>query len=97
MNPSLSGILSSKRELIKLFSMAAVLAFAVGALSSVFIARTSLPTLSVIILSVCIILLVFTLLARELWYSLSFEDELEAAVFIDPKANEVIDVKSYEF
>ena len=97
MKHSLSGVLSGKKELIKLFSMAAVLAFAVGALSSIFVAQTSLPTISVIVLAGCIVLIVFALLARELWDSLSFKDDLKAVVFIDPKENAVIDVKSYDF
>lgn len=97
MDRSLSGVLSGKKELIKLFSMAAVLAFAVGALSSIFVAQSVMSTFTVIALAGSIVLIVFALLARELWDSLSFKDDLVAVVFIDPQENEVIDIKSYDF
>lgn len=96
-NNLLAHILTEKKELVRLFVIAAILSFSVGALASLFAAQTAVPKWSVITIAVLLILISFALLARDLTSSLSFEDEFDGVIFIDPKRNEILPVKDYEF
>lgn len=96
-NNLLAEILNGKKELVRLFVIATVLAFSVGALASLFAAQTILPEWSVITIAALLILISFGLLARDLASSLSFEEEFEGVIFLDPDRNEILSVRDYVF
>lgn len=93
----LANILSEKKELVRLFVIAAILAFSVGALASQFAAQTMIPVWATTFIAFLLILISFGLLAKDLKSSLSFEDEIDGVIFIDPKRNQIIPVKDYNF
>lgn len=93
----LANILTEKKELVRLFVIAAILAFSVGALASQFAAQTMIPAWATTVIAFLLICVSFGLLAKDLKSSLSFEDEIDAVIFIDPKLNKIIPVKDYKF
>lgn len=93
----LANILTEKKELVRLFVIAAILAFSVGSLASQFAAQTMIPVWATMAIAFLLICVSFGLLAKDLKSSLSFEDEIDAIILIDPKLNQIIPVRDYDF
>lgn len=93
----LANILTEKKELVRLFVIAAILAFSVGALASQFAAQNIVPAWATTAIAFLLICISFCLLAKDLKSSLSFEDEIDAVILIDPKRNQIIPVRDYDF
>jgi hypothetical protein len=94
---SLETILTQKKDLLRLFVIAALLAFSVGVLASMLAARTILPTWATATIAILLICLSLALLAADIRSSLTFQDRLDAVLFIHPGRNELIAVTDYEF
>lgn len=93
----LAKLLSEKKELLRLFVIAALLAFSVGTLGSVFAAQTVIPARGTAAIAILLILISFSLLAQDLRSHLHIEDNIQGVLFIDPGRNEIIPVMDYKF
>lgn len=90
-------ILTEKRELLKLFLIATILAFAVGTLSSLFTDQTHLSQETIV--AICLLLILFStlFLLKDINKILNFSESIDAFVFFHPEKNEIISVKDYRF
>lgn len=93
---TLEFMLKSKRELLRMFVLATVLAFSVGVLASLAAAQTMYLARYVVGGCVLLTLLALAVLAADLRNILAFEDRLEGFIFLDPTKNEPIRVEGYE-
>ena len=93
---TLEAMLTSKRDLLRMFVLAAVLAFSVGVLASVAAAQTTYPVRYVVAGCIVLTVLALALLAADLRHSLAFEERLEGLIFLHAQRNEVIAVEGYE-
>ncbi|HYA41390.1 MAG TPA: hypothetical protein VEF34_08815 [Syntrophobacteraceae bacterium] len=93
----LERLLTEKKALLRLFTIATVLAFAVGTLGRLFAAQTFLPTWAVVSVSVCLVVIAFALLSKDLVSILAFQDKVGAVLFVDSSCNELVQVKDYRF
>ena len=93
----IGAILSQKKELARLFLIAAMLGFGVGTLASLTAGQHSIPAWSIATVSGLLIILSFLLLMQDLLAKLLFEDKARAIVFIDPAQNKLIPVEDYRF
>lgn len=94
---AIEEILSKKRDLIRLVIIATIIAFAVGALSSLLASQTTVPESIVVVLSMLLLTASMFMLAREFVGSLRFEDVLGAVVFLNLNGNEILRVEDYRF
>lgn len=90
-------MLSEKKELLRLFVIAAILAFSVGTLGSLFADQAAMPQISVIAISLLLLVISFCLLAKDINSQLSFTEEVDALVFLNSRTNAIIPVKDYRF
>lgn len=93
----LAKLLSEKKEQLRLFVIAALLAFSVGTLGSVFAAQTVIPARVTAAIAILLILISFSLLAQDSRSCLFIEDDIQGVVFVDPERNEIIPVMDYKF
>ena len=93
---TLAEMLTGKKDLLRLFVLATVLAFSVGILASLVAAQTAVPTVYVYSVAGALTALALILLAADLRFSMSFEDKLEGVLFLNPEKNELLPVKGYE-
>lgn len=90
-------ILTEKRELLKLFLIATILAFAVSTLSSLFTAQTHISQEITVVICLLLILFSTLILLKDINKILNFKESIDAFVFFHPEKNEVISVKNYRF
>jgi len=96
-NDSIDRILAEKKDLIRLFLIAAILGFSVGGLAGLFVDQSNLPQWSIFVICGSLLLLSLALLTKDLVSTLAFEEVADAVVFFDPYANEVLPVEGYTF
>lgn len=93
---SLDGVLTHRKELVRLIIVAACLAFGVSSLSSVFVAAAPSSWI-VLIAAGALILLPILILCVDLFSSLKFRDTAEAVLFYDCETREVLAARDYRF
>lgn len=93
---TLAELLTTKKELLRLFGLATVVAFSVGVLASLVAAQTTVPTTYIFAGALATTIAALGLLALDLKANLSFEEEFEGVLFLDVGSNEAIEVKGYE-
>ncbi len=93
---TLAEILGSKREILRLVSLALVLSFSVSVLASLVAASNIVPTAAIYVGAVMLTALVLYALVIDIRQKLSFEDRLEGILFIDAAKNEIVEVRGYE-
>lgn len=94
---TLAEILTEKKELLRLFVIAALLGFSVNVLAGLVVTMAGIPSWLFYAGAIGLTAISLALLAADLRASLSFEDKIEAVILIDPNKNEVVNVKDYEF
>jgi hypothetical protein len=94
---AIERLLEQKKELIRLFLIAAVLAFGVGTLASLFVSEAFVPPWSTVLLCGTLIVLALLFLLKDLFSALVFEDEFDAIVFLDRARNRSIPIEDYRF
>ena len=90
-------ILSQKKDLIRLFFIATVLALGVGTLGSLLAAQKIIPTRAVVAITALLIVIALASLIRDLLSTLSFQDTAQAVVFLNKRSNKLIRVQDYKF
>jgi hypothetical protein len=93
---TLAEMLGSKRELLRLVTLALVLSFSVGVLASLVAASDVVPVAAIYAGAMLLIAAVLTVLVFDIHQKLSFEDRLEGLLFIDAAKNELLEVQGYE-
>jgi len=94
---AIEKILAQKKDLVRLFLIAAILGFGVGALASLFAGQHSIPPWSIVATCALLVLLSVALLLQDLRATLTFEDEAHAILFLDSALNKLIPVEDYTF
>lgn len=93
---AISSILNSRQELAKFSIVAVLAALAVGVIGGIIVDVGAEHRLELVIGSVAVVILSLGYLFRQVWKSLQFSDEIEAALFFD-ESGELLSVKDYRF
>lgn len=95
-NNTLAEMLGSKREFLRLVTLAIVLSFSVGVLASLVAASNIVPTTAIYAGAALLIIASLFLLAADIRQKLAFEDNFEGLLFINASKNELVEVPGYE-
>jgi len=95
-NNTLAEMLETKRDFLRLVTLAIVLSFSVGVLASLVAASNIVPTWAIYAGAALLIIASLIMLTADIRQKLTFEDHCNGLLFIDAARNELVEVRGYE-